>query len=204
MNKRQSENKLPPNSLSGRNASTSDNIDLYETPSYVTKALLDREVFDGSILEPCVGNGAIMEVLKKHYPIERWDKFYSCDIRSDDKVYYKAEKGVDFRNAYLDDTFDNVITNPPFYCAKEIIENALRVSEQKVAMFLKLVFLESSRRYEFFQNTPLETVYVFSRRVNLFRDGQPIPENSGTMAFAWFVWNKSITQWQEPRIRWIP
>jgi hypothetical protein len=200
MNKRTSKNALPPNSLSGRNKETSDGIDLYETPAYVTEALLDRETFIGTILEPCCGNGAICDVLEKRgiAPI------FGCDIRTDDRVWSKAQKNVDFRSAYLDDSFDNIITNPPFYCAKEIIENALRVSEQKVAMFLKLVFLESARRYEFFQNTPLETVYVFSKRVNLFRDSQPIPENSGTMAFAWFVWNHDKPEEQEPRIRWIP
>ena len=35
-----------------------------ETPSYVTNALLENETFEGNILEPCCGKGAISKVLK--------------------------------------------------------------------------------------------------------------------------------------------
>jgi hypothetical protein len=35
-------------------------------------------------------------------------------------------------------------------------------------MFLKLQFLESADRYEWFKNTPLKMVYVFSKRPTLY------------------------------------
>ena len=71
-------------------------------------------------------------------------------------------------------------------------------------MFLKLVFLESKSRQEFFRNTPLKYVYVFSERVSPMRDGKE--DNNGkkwasTMAFGWFIWE--IGYKGEPIVRWI-
>lgn len=68
-------------------------------------------------------------------------------------------------------------------------------------MFLKLSFLESERRKSMFENSPLKTVYVFSKRVQLYPEGQPKPKNSGTIAYAWFVWEKGYAG--EPMIKWI-
>ena len=68
-------------------------------------------------------------------------------------------------------------------------------------MLLKLSFLESKWRYEFFKNTPLKKVYVFCKRVNMYPEWQPIPKNSWTIAYAWYVWEKWY-KW-EPIIDWI-
>lgn len=43
---------------------------------------------------------------------------------------------------------------------KDFIIKSLELSENKVAMLLKLSFLESANRYDFFKNTPLKKVYV--------------------------------------------
>lgn len=195
---------LGPNSLSGRKVS--DGIDFFETPGWATRKLLEVEDFYGSILEPCCGRGAICEVLVE----QGLGPVIGYDLRTEG-IWDGAYTGIDFRNyAKIHDFFpearlhfDHVITNPPFYCAKEIIESSLAVTGGKVAMFLKLVFLESERRHYFFQETPLETVYVFSKRVNLYRDGHPLPQNSGTMAFAWFVFNHDRPKGESPRIKWL-
>ncbi len=42
--------------------------DYYATPPEVTRAILDEEVLEGSILEPACGEGHISEVLKEYYP----------------------------------------------------------------------------------------------------------------------------------------
>ena len=68
-------------------------------------------------------------------------------------------------------------------------------------MLLKLSFLESADRYEFFKNTPLKKVYVFCKRVNMYPEWQPQPKNSWTIAYAWYVWEKWY-KW-EPVIDWI-
>ena len=50
----------------------------------------------------------------------------------------------------------DIITNPPYALAKEFVEHALDISMDsvKVAMFLKIQFLESKKRYELFKKYP--------------------------------------------------
>lgn len=72
---------------------------------------------------------------------------------------------------------DNIITNPPYKYAKEFIEKALETSNNKVAMFCKIQLLEGVSRYELFKNSPLKTVYVFTKRQNPLRNGNPVDEN---------------------------
>lgn len=95
----------------------------------------------------------------------------------------------------------DIVTNPPYNIATEFVEHAIKQSNGKVAMFLKLSFLESSRRYKLFTTTPLKYVYVFCKRVQLYPEGKDIPKNSGTIAYAWYVWDKNYIG--EPVIKWI-
>jgi len=182
--------KIKWNQIAWRNID--DKIDFYQTPRWCTEKLLERENFSGSILEPCSGAGAISKMLEG-----KWFVVNSQDIRTDESVYW--EKWLDF---FLDNTnTDNIITNPPYFCAKDFIVKALSVSNKKVAMLLKLCFLESVDRYEFFRNTPLKKVYVFCKRITMYPEWAEVPKNSGTIAYAWYIWEKWYT-WQ-PTIDWI-
>lgn len=177
-------------SIAGRKKN--DGIDYYQTPIWATEKLLEVEKFEGNILEPCSGNGAISKVLEsKGYEV------ISQDIRSDDGVY--GNKGVNIFE--YECNVDNIVTNPPFFCAKEVIEKCLELSNYKVAMLLKLSFLEGMKRYDFFQNTPLKKVYVFCKRVTMYPYGNEKPKNSGTIAYAWYVWEKGYEG--EPTIKWL-
>ena len=50
----------------------------------------------------------------------------------------------------------DIVTNPPYAFAQEFVEKALAIIPEgrKVAMFLKLTFLEGKRRAALFENTP--------------------------------------------------
>ena len=170
-----------------------DGIDFYQTPTWAVYKLLELEKFDWLILEPCSGAGAISKVLEK-----AWYTVYSQDIRTDIWVYW--EKWNDFLNDFQDKT-ENIITNPPFKYAQAFIEKSLEISTWKVCIFLKLSFLESIWRYEFFKNTPLKKVYVFCKRVNPYPENIEKPKNSWTIAYAWYIWEKWY-KW-EPKIDWI-
>ena len=183
-------------SLSG-SSTTRERVenDFYATPPESTVALLEREVFEGEILEPACGAGHISEVLKS---------FGYTTISTDlvDRGYGVGD--VDFLNTEFKKV-DNVVTNPPFKYAKEFIEKALEVSNKKVAMFCKIQLLEGVSRKDMFKNTPLKTVYVFSKRQNPLRNGSPVDENgkkwASTMCFAWFVWEHGYEG--KPTIEWI-
>jgi hypothetical protein len=109
--------------------------------------------------------------------------------------------GVDFLKAY--EKVDNIITNPPYKHALEFVEHALKLADKKVAMFLKLTFLEGKVRYSFFQENPPRRVYVFSYRANCYRNGEVenFKHKSSTVAYAWFVWEKGYKG--KPEIEWI-
>lgn len=171
-----------------------DWIDFYQTPTWCVEKLLEKETFNKQILEPCSWAGAISKVLEK-----AWCTVISTDIRTDDWVYW--ERGMNFLTFNSKNNPCDIITNPPYFIAKDFIQKSLEVSDWKVAMLLKLSFLESKWRYEFFKNTPLKKVYVFCRRVNMYPEWQPKPKNSWTIAYAWYIWEKWY-KWY-PIIDWI-
>lgn len=164
--------------------------DFYPTPPSTTHALMKREIFEGNVWECASGNGSMSKV------IEEYNDCMSSDIRRGKDVY--GEKGVNFIKTNR--KVDNIITNPPYKCAKEFIEHALECADKKVAMLLKLVFLEGIDRYTMFKNTPLKTVYVFCKRQNITIRGKKM-KNSSMIAYAWFIWDKSYVG--KPTIEWI-
>lgn len=178
------------NHLAGSSELARADNDFYRTPDHATIALLERESFPGGIWEPACGDGAISRVLEQEgYTV------YSSDIV--DRGY--GVRGVDFLAAR--NRIAHIITNPPYRQAQEFIEHALDCATHKVAMLLKLNFLEGQRRHEFFKRTPLQSVYVFSKRLSFDR-GDEENKGNGLLAFAWYVWNKRY--YDQPRIDWIP
>ena len=71
----------------------------------------------------------------------------------------------------------------------------------KVAMLLKLQFLEGQARRKFFNENPPKTVYVSSTRLKCAINGDFEKFKSGAMAYAWFVWVKGFKG--DPIIKWI-
>jgi len=174
------------NTLFGyRKSENKDKIDFYKTPVYVTKALFEREKFIGMIWEPCSGNGNISKV------IEHYNKCFSSDLRKDSKVY--GQGGVDFLTQTK--KVKNIVTNPPFTFALNVLLKSKELAERKIALFLRLQFLESQKRYKMFQDKdfPLKKLYVFSKRVSF--------ENKCMVPYAWFIWEKGYDK--KPYLDWI-
>lgn len=196
-------------SLAGTNlagmSTTRDRVedDFYATPENAVRAILDKEKLNGSILEPAAGQGHISKILKEYYP---YSEIVSTDlVERDCKFGIDVEPNIDFLTYNFNRKFDNIITNPPFKIAKEFIERALELSNDKVIMFAKVQLLEGQDRRKMWEDTPLKSVYVFSKRVNPMRNGSEVDENgkpwSSTMCFAWFVWEKGYED--EPVVRWL-
>ncbi|MEN2765737.1 NAD(P)-dependent oxidoreductase [Ornithinibacillus xuwenensis] len=183
------------NALAGnKNSGTREKDDFYPTPPHATNALLDRIEFKGDIWEPACGDGAISEVLTKH-----GYKVYSSDLF--DRGY--GEPGIDFLKVSEKNVvpFSSIITNPPYKIAKEFVEKSLEVTDDKVAMLLKLNFLESVNRYGMFKSTPLKHVFVFSKRLTFYEPNSEKKGKSGVLAYAWYVWEHGYTG--NPQIDWI-
>ena len=61
----------------------------------------------------------------------------------------------------------DIITNPPYSCAVEMVRKALSViaDDCKVAMWLRILFLESKYRKELFKEFPPKRIWVSSSRI---------------------------------------
>ena len=96
----------------------------------------------------------------------------------------------------------DIITNPPYKFATEFVLKALEKVKDggKVAMFLKLTFLEGQDRFKkIFEKHPPKVVYVYSKRIQCGKNG--IFEGSSAVCYAWFVWQKGYKG--KPSLSWI-
>lgn len=170
--------------------------DFYATDPKALELLLEIETFDPFVWECACGKGHLSEVLKKRGYIVR-----STDLI--DRGY--GESGVDFLQTTEKHNGD-IITNPPYKYAQQFVEHAMQIipEGQRVAMFLKLTFLESQNRRELFNRYPPEYIYVSSRRIQCAKGGEfeQYKQSGGTaVAYGWFIWRKGFTG--EPRVRWF-
>ena len=158
--------------------------DFYATDPVVIKPLLEREKFVGSIWECACGQGHLSKELEK-----QGFNVISTDLY--DRGYGYA--GVDFLwQGSL--RAENIITNPPYKYATEFVKHAIDLQADKIAMFMKLTFLETKGRKELFLKHPPKNVYVFSERVRCAIGGDfERQKNSNAIAYCWYVWEKDYT-----------
>ena len=154
--------------------------DYYATEPIAVELLLKSETFNKHILEPCCGEGHISKVLM--------EKGY--DVVSSDLI----DRGFGEQKDFFDYTEFNgdIVTNPPYKYAKEIVEKSLEIIPEgnKVAMFLRIQFLEGIKRKSFFEKYPPKFVYVSSKRIRCAKNGEFDKYSNGAVMFAWFVWEK--------------
>ena len=170
--------------------------DYYATEPKAIDLLLEVEKFNKNIWECACGEGHMSEKLLEHdYTV------YSTDLM--DRGY--GVGGVDFLKQ-TEKYNGDIITNPPYKYATEFIYKALDLIPlgNKVAMFLKVQFLEGKTRKKLFQEHPPKIVYISSSRLLCAKnaDFEGMRKGGGSaVAYAWFVWEKGFKG--EPVIRWI-
>lgn len=171
--------------------------DYYATDPRAMSLLLDEENFSEKIWECACGGGHLSQVLKE----------YGYEVFSTDLVDrgYEGTGIFDFLGDYeAGDGFDgDIITNPPYKYALEFVERALDIVRpgHKVAMFLKLSFLEGKRRRQFFEHNPPKRIYVCSSRIDCAKNADFENHNQSAICYAWFVWEKGFKG--DPIIKWI-
>jgi hypothetical protein len=174
--------------------------DLYETPAEAVHALLRVESFPEIVWEPACGPGAIVQVLRSV-----GHRVYATDLVNHGCP--DSESGIDFLMEHGAPTYIGaIVTNPPFKLAGEFVAHALQLGVPKVAMLLRLAFLESERRRAILDGGLLARVHVFRNRLPMMhRDGWDGPRASSSLSFAWFVWGSTHRGPTElNRISWEP
>lgn len=164
------------------------NNDYYATDPKAAELLLELENFSDNIWECASGEGHLANVFKSA----------GYNVKCSDLVDRTGNTEIiDFLK--FKGTFDgDVITNPPYKYAKEFVEKAIEsvTDGHKVAMFLKLQFLEGKGRREFFDKYPPKMVYVSSSRIMCAKNGDfdGIKESGGSaVAYCWYIWEKGYS-----------
>jgi hypothetical protein len=167
--------------------------DFYPTPPEGTRALLSVERFAGPIWECACGDGAISKEL-----IDAGHEVVSSDLVP--RGY--GDTNIDFLMEWQPRA-PNIITNPPFKMAEEFALHALSLTTGKVAMLLRLAWLEGiDRKERIFTKTPIARVHIFSKRLAILRNGEEWQGGGGGMIpFAWFVWDHAHKG--KPTLGWL-
>lgn len=120
--------------------------DYYATEPKATEWLCKLERFEGRILEPSCGEGHMSRVLEAA----------GYEVVSRDLVDRGYGEVADFLSIDNMEWDGNIVTNPPYKYAQQFVEKALSIIPEgkKVAMFLKLTFLEGKARRALFRSTP--------------------------------------------------
>lgn len=127
--------------------------DYYATDPIAIDLLLQEETFNKNIWECACGEGYMSERLK-----DNGFDVYSADLI--DRGY--QDELLDFLNSDVSFNGD-IITNPPYKYAQNFIEKSLdSINEgNKVAMFLKLTFLESKKKEKNYLRNILLKRYMY-------------------------------------------
>lgn len=172
--------------------------DYYATDPKAAELLLDIEAFEGSIWEPACGECHLANVFESRgYQVRKSD-IINRSGRDDVEV-------ADFLLCQEKGLRCNIITNPPYKFAQQFVEKSMDIIEDgfKVAMFLKLTFMEGKGRKAMFEKFPPKTIWVSSSRLLCAKNGrfqEMIDGGGSAVAYAWYVWQKgykgdSIVKW---------
>lgn len=167
--------------------------DYYATPPGAIQSLLcNYEIADtkgAAILEPSAGNGIIIEELRK---AGYTNYIHAIEIREEEKENLKRlADTVQIGNFFDADpaiTYDVIIGNPPYSQAQEFIDKALSLLNPggRLIFLLRTNFLESQKRFVWWQDKPPTRLFVLSKRPSFTGKG------TDATSYSWFIWEKSM------------
>ena len=180
--------------------------DFYATPLETVYALLDNYediAPTDIILEPSAGNGNIIQALRNRGYKNRIDAIELRDSEYDNlKDLADNIEITDFLD--LDpwhSRYNVIIGNPPYSLAQEFIDKSLELLAPggRLIFLLRTNFLESKKRFEWWQDKTPTGLYVLSKRPSFTGKG------TDATSYSWFIWEKSrivneFIRYQEIRV----
>ena len=140
-------------------------FDYYPTPEWCYEKLpIDWKQFK-TAHEPCKGDGRIVSFLENQGIETSWTEI------QEGKDYFEWSGEVDL-----------ILTNPPFSLAQEFIEHSMACSTT-VIMLLRINFLGSQARYDFWSQFPPDGLVILSKRPSFTGKG------TDSIDYAWFIWS---------------
>ena len=150
--------------------------------------------FLNQIWECACGTGNLYKVLEERdfWVVGTDITDHGCDI-----IKHKGMLHKDFLQQTSTFCWDYnisvILTNPPFRYATEFIKHALDILPENglYIAFMNITYLAGKQRYlDVYRYGRLREVYVFSKRMDVWRNGVPGQTKVGMMDFAWFVFQK--------------
>lgn len=176
-----------------------ESLDDFPTPPWATRAFVEnmlggsKMLAELSCLEPACNRGYMSVALSEYFKtVESSDVF--------DYGFGNVKNFLD--GSYDEQSFDWVITNPPFKLAENFIEEGLRVARRGVAVLTRTVFIESIGRYErLFSQNPPKVFAQYVERVPMVK-GRLDKKASTATGYGWLLWDKHTATSTE--LKWIP
>ena len=184
--------------MAQRHKIKNDNLDDFPTPPWATRALLEYVINDSNLktsncLEPACNRGHMSKVLCEYFR-----EVISSDV--EDYGYGDVKNLLD--GSYKKNSFEWVITNPPFRLAEEFLNESFKIAREGVAILARTVFLESVGRYHrIFKENPPTYFAQFTERVPMIK-GKLDKKASTATGYAWFVWK--FKEKKKSQLVWIP
>jgi hypothetical protein len=152
--------------------------DFYETPIWMTLALLKRVPIAGAVLEPCAGDLAIARVLRA-----AGLTVFTNDINP----HRKTDTHLDVTREWPVGRVPWVASNIPFKHANVIAPRAVENASEGVALILRISFLEpTKKRQDFLLAHPPTRIIVLPRYS--FTGNK----KTDSVTAAWFVWSRHV------------
>lgn len=153
--------------------------DLYETPEWVTEALLPHIPRQKpiEIWEPACGSGKMVRVLSA------FGNVLGTDIETGSDFLFCITTPWGFSG------IEAIITNPPYAIAREFIEHALAQTKEIrgiVAMLLRTDFDHAAgRKHLFAEHSAFAKKVVLTKRIQWFEDSKGSP----SFNHSWYIWD---------------
>ena len=183
--------------------------DFYATPLESVYSLLDNYNNispNDRILEPSAGNGNIIKALRNR----GYKNFITAIELREEERKNLHESGAD-QVAILDfikygqcvnyEDYDVIIGNPPYSLAPEFIDKSLELLKPggRLIFLLRTNFLESDKRFEWWQDKLPNGLYTLHKRPSFTGKG------TDATSYSWFIWEKSrivndFLRYQEIRV----
>lgn len=203
------------NSASNISKSERQSEDFYATPTRMVDLLFKHypEFSKSNVFwEPCNGMGHISSYMKdKPVTVMKSDiidrtgdteilDFLELDLSNKENIPDWLLPNVEyyFYNDQMQFLVDaDIITNPPYNKGTEFYEKACSVLApgQRLAVFVKIQFLETQKRYDVFKKYPPKKVLVCVNRVHCGKDGKFDNDlcSGGAACYCWLIYEKGYT-----------
>jgi len=183
--------------MSRTRGGSEDPLNVYHTPEWVTRVLLDVVSFpgEGRILDAGCGEGAILKVLSEEISLER---LAGIDLRQDCLDALRHPDLLLYQGDFLGHAgyYDHIVMNPPYggreNTAHRFVEHALDLVPKGglVCALLRLPWFASGEvrhgRASWLRANMPQKIYALERRPSFTGGG-----TDGT-DYGWGVWRKGI------------